>query len=140
MVEYKYITLRDNPALKETAAKWFSSKWKAPTEAYLQCMSDYLTRKTELGWYLCLDGEKIIAGLGVVENDFHNRKDLSPNVCAVYTEQNYRKQGIAGKLLNMVVCLLTIRAFMKDMVGAFCVWSKVMAKNQCQECIFTIKV
>ena len=40
---------------------------------------------------------------GVIENDFHNRKDLSPNVCAVYTEEEYRKQGIAGVLLNMAV-------------------------------------
>ena len=31
------------------------------------------------------------------------RKDLSPNVCAVYTEEEYRGQGIAGKLLNIVV-------------------------------------
>ena len=66
-------------------------------------MTDYLNRKTEYGWYLCLDGEKIIGGLGVIENDFHDRKDLKPNVCAVYTEEAYRKQGIAGQLLNTVV-------------------------------------
>jgi predicted acetyltransferase len=41
--------------------------------------------------------------MGVIENDFHDRKDLSPNVCAAYTEEEYRCQGIAGKLLNMVV-------------------------------------
>ena len=53
-------------------------------------------------WYVCLDGEKIIAGMGVIENDFHDRKDLTPNVCAVYTEQLYRRQGLAGRLLNYV--------------------------------------
>lgn len=42
------------------------------------------------------------AGLGVIENDFHNRKDLTPNVCAVYTEENRRLQGIAGALLARV--------------------------------------
>jgi len=41
--------------------------------------------------------------MGVIENDFHNRKDLSPNICAVYTEEEYRNQGIAGNLLNMTV-------------------------------------
>ena len=45
----------------------------------------------------------IVGGLGVIENDFHDRKDLAPNVCAVYTDETYRKQGIAGNLLNMVV-------------------------------------
>lgn len=49
-----------------------------------------------------MDGEKIIAGLGVIENDFHDRKDLTPNVCAVYVEENHRKQGIAGDMLNFV--------------------------------------
>lgn len=79
------------------------TKWGVPTNAYLECMEDYLEMKTEYGWYLCLDGDKIIGGMGVIENDFHNRKDLSPNVCAVYTEAEYRGQGIAGHLLNMVV-------------------------------------
>ena len=40
--------------------------------------------------------------MGVIENDFHNRKDLTPNVCAVYTEKDRRGEGIAGKLLNFV--------------------------------------
>lgn len=74
-----------------------------PKEAYLECMKDYLDKKTEYGWYVCLDNNKIIGGLGVIENDFHDRKDLTPNVCAVYTDEQYRSKGIAGKLLNMVV-------------------------------------
>ena len=100
---YQYITLREMPAVKEQAAEWFHSKWGVPKEAYLECMNAYLEKETEYGWYLCLDGEKIIGGLGVIENDFHDRKDLAPNVCAVYTEEKYRGKGIAGKLLNMVV-------------------------------------
>ena len=66
-------------------------------------MTAYLNRETEYGWYLCIDGNRIIGGMGVIENDFHDRKDLTPNVCAVYTEEAYRGQGIAGQLLNMVV-------------------------------------
>lgn len=103
MKEYRYITLREEPVWKEKAASWFHEKWKVPREAYLECMDAYLKKETEYGWYLCLDGEKIVAGMGVIENDFHDRKDLSPNVCAVYTEQSYRSQGIAGKLLHLVV-------------------------------------
>lgn len=103
MGEYEYIVLRDRPELKDMAAEWFHNKWGVPTEAYLECMNDYLDGKTEYGWYLCLDGDKIVGGMGVIENDFHDRKDLSPNVCAVYTEEDYRCQGIAGKLLNLVV-------------------------------------
>ena len=103
MKEFKYITLREKPELKDAAASWFHGKWGVPKEAYLECMEAYLSKGTEYGWYLCLDGENIIAGMGVIENDFHDRKDLSPNVCAVYTDEEYRGKGIAGNLLNKVV-------------------------------------
>lgn len=103
MAEFQYITLRENSELKQKAAEWFHSKWGVPTEAYLECMEAYLNGDTEYGWYLCMDEERILGGLGVIENDFHDRKDLAPNVCAVYTEEAYRGQGIAGKLLNLVV-------------------------------------
>ena len=100
---YRYIKLREMPELKTSAAEWFHNKWGVPQEAYLECMDDYLNNKTEYGWYLCMDNEQIVGGLGVIENDFHDRKDLTPNVCAVYTDEDYRKHGIAGNLLNMVV-------------------------------------
>lgn len=100
---YSYIDLRQRPQLKDIAAEWFSEKWNIPVTAYLACMDDYLTGKTEYGWFLCLDGNQIVGGLGVIENDFHDRKDLTPNVCAVYTEKEYRCKGIAGRLLGMAV-------------------------------------
>ena len=103
MKDYKYITLKDDPAFMEPAAEWFHSKWGVPKEAYLECMKSYLNCETEYGWYLCLDGDSIVGGLGVIQNDFHDRKDLSPNICAVYTEEDHRGKGIAGHLLDMAV-------------------------------------
>ena len=97
------ITLREKPELIERAAAWFHSKWGVPEQAYFACMQAYLSGESEYGWYLCMDGEQIVAGMGVIENDFHDRKDLAPNVCAVYTEEAYRCRGIAGKLLDYVV-------------------------------------
>lgn len=104
-----FITLRDDPSLKEKAAQWFHSKWGVPEEAYLECMESYLSRETEYGWYLCMDEDTIAGGLGVIENDFHERKDLTPDICAVYTEEEYRGKGIAGRLLEMAVSDLRIR-------------------------------
>ncbi len=103
MRQFTYITLRQRPELKEQAAQWFHQKWGVPQEAYLECMDDYLRGKTEYGWYLCVEGDRIVGGLGVIENDFHDRKDLTPNICAVYTESDYRCNGIAGRLLDMAV-------------------------------------
>ena len=99
----RFLSLRERPDLKTAAAEWFHAKWGVPADAYLACMSAYLDRETELGWHLCLYEGMIVAGLGVVENDFHDRKDLSPNICAVYTEEAFRGRGIAGRLLNFAV-------------------------------------
>ena len=101
--ELRFITLRERPELEQEAAEWFHSKWRVPTSAYLECMDAYLSGETELGWYLCLDGERIVGGMGVIENDFHDRRDLAPNVCAVYTEEDHRCLGIAGMLLDLTV-------------------------------------
>ena len=100
---FTYITLRERPQLKNYASEWFHSKWYVPKQAYLECMEAYINGESEYGWYLCMDGEKIVGGLGVIENDFHDRKDLTPNICAVYTEEEYRCNGIAGHLLDMAV-------------------------------------
>ena len=103
MNELQYVKLKEKPELMDIAAQWFHSKWGVPTEAYLECMNSYLAGETELGWFLCLDGDRIVGGLGVIENDFHDRPDLTPNICAVYTEESCRGQGVAGRLLNMAV-------------------------------------
>lgn len=66
-------------------------------------MNDALsTEKGFTQWYLAINGGKIIGGLGVIENDFHERKDLSPNVCAVFVEESARKNGVARALLSLV--------------------------------------
>lgn len=103
MNSFSYVALREKPSLKDKAAQWFHDKWGVPKDAYLDCMENYLKKETEYGWYLCLDNEKIVGGVGVIENDFHDRKDLSPNICALYVEEKYRNKGIAGRLLEVVV-------------------------------------
>ena len=60
MSDLKYIILRDCPELMDRAASWFHEKWGVPKEAYQECMETYLSGATEDGWYLCLDGERIV--------------------------------------------------------------------------------
>ena len=99
-MEYSLVPLRDKPDMLQKAAAWFHQKWGVPMEAYRESMEDCLTGKGPVPqWYLALDGERIVGGMGV---DFHHRKDLAPNVCAVYTEEDRRCQGIAGALLGLV--------------------------------------
>lgn len=102
-MNYEIIRIIDKPKLKEQAAKWFHEKWGIPLEAYLESMDECLTKiKPVPQWYIVMEENRIIGGLGVIENDFHNRKDLAPNVCAVYVEEDKRCHGVAGSLLNYV--------------------------------------
>lgn len=102
-MEYKIIRLADRPEIKEQAAQWFHEKWQIPLEAYLESMEESLTGKGPVPqWYVAVEDDRIIGGMGVIENDFHDRKDLTPNVCAVYTEEDRRGRGVAGALLNDV--------------------------------------
>ena len=97
------IRLTDRPEMKNEMASWFHQKWGVPLEAYLESMDKCLTRSSAVPqWYVAVEDTRIIGGLGVIDNDFHDRKDLRPNVCAVYTEPDKRGNGVAGVLLDFV--------------------------------------
>lgn len=102
-MKYEILKIQEHPELKQISAEWFHSKWNIPVEAYLDSMNECL-KKTDIipQWYIVRDNENIIGGLGVIDNDFHNRKDLTPNICAVFVEESYRCRGIAGEMLNCV--------------------------------------
>ncbi len=97
------IKIREHAEISQKAAAWFHEKWGIPLEAYQESIGECLKgEKVIPQWYVAVENEAIIGGLGVIENDFHDRKDLTPNVCAVYVEENCRCRGIAGELLQYV--------------------------------------
>ncbi len=99
------LKIREHRELAERAAKWFHAKWSIPVEAYQESIAACLRGdKVIPQWYVALEQDEIIGGLGVIENDFHDRPDLTPNVCAVYVEKAWRCQGIAG-----LYCVLPVR-------------------------------
>lgn len=97
------IRLREHSELSAAAAEWFHEKWGIPLEAYAESIDACISGGEPVPqWYLAMEGGRILGGLGVIENDFHDRKDLTPNVCAVYVEEEYRCRGIAGEMLKFV--------------------------------------
>ena len=98
------IRISEHNDMIDRAATWFSSKWSVPREAYVDSMNESLAGKNPYPeWYVALnENGNIIAGAGVIENDFHTAKELSPNVCALYVESDFRNMGIAGILLKTV--------------------------------------
>lgn len=97
------LKLRDCPQWLDRGAAWFHAKWGVPLDAYRESMAACVKNLGAVPqWYVAVDGGQILGGLGVIENDFHNRPDLAPNVCAVYVEESHRRRGVAGALLNCV--------------------------------------
>lgn len=97
------IKLREHAELSAAAAEWFHEKWGIPVEAYAESIDECISGRDAVPqWYLFMEDGRIAGGLGVIENDFHDRRDLTPNVCAVYVEEEYRCRGIAGKMLHFV--------------------------------------
>lgn len=100
MEAYDIIALGTHPEWRIQAARWFHEKWEIPLEEYLTSIDESIRGIAPVPqWYVAVESQRIIAGAGVIENDFHNRKDLTPNVCALYVEPERRCRGIAGDLL-----------------------------------------
>lgn len=99
----QFLKIRKHCEMAKKVAQWFHEKWEVPLEAYKESIEACLKGENPVPqWYIAMDGDTIVGGLGVIENDFHDRKDLTPNVCALYVEETYRGKGIAGKLLRCV--------------------------------------
>lgn len=94
-------------ALAEVMHGW----WGIPIESYRESIGEAIRNAERRAagedsadiavpeWYMVMDGERIVGGAGVIENDFHPRRDLSPNLCALHVEESHRGRGIAGELL-----------------------------------------
>ncbi len=102
---WRIIALRNDASFAIIAADWFSSKWSIPKSVYEEsiavCTSNPNGRVPQ--WYLAVnERNEIIAGMGLIDNDFHDRPDLEPNICAVFVEKPYRGRGIAKTMLDYV--------------------------------------
>ncbi len=97
------IAIREHGEWIEEASVWFHTKWQIPAEEYKKSMQECLARTDSIPqWYIVVEQNRIIGGIGVIGNDFHERTDLSPNICALYVEESCRCNGIAGQLLHYV--------------------------------------
>ena len=89
------------PDSLENAAIWFSQKWGIPSETSRDSMVTCIQKETGIPqWYLVFEQQRIVAGAGVIANDYHDRVDLTPNLCALFVEESHRYRGIARLLLD----------------------------------------
>ncbi len=105
---YDIVDIRSIPQRREAAARWFYEKWGeaegVDQQEYLDSMNTSIDGRGAVPrWYVAVSQDgTIIGGAGVIENDFHERKDLAPNICALYVEPDFRCRGIAGNILEKI--------------------------------------
>ena len=98
------VSVYSRPELIERAVQWFAARLHIPPEAYRDSMAEGAADPLEIPkWYLAMEGEDILGGCGIIANDFHDRPDLTPNLCALWVDAPWRRRGIAGALLARAV-------------------------------------
>ena len=158
MSEYKYFTLREKPELKDVAADCFHKKWGVPTEAYLECMTDYLDKNTENGWYMCMLGDQIVGGLGVIDNvvnllsiklmkNGHNNGSVSNGgqkcycpVCGVASTHSYPVSFLNTRCLHHDVKLLNLSCHIMILQGNTLVVGQCIEQPVVLDGFFNIRI
>ena len=98
----KIISVRQNPAYKEIAVKYFQDSWPEISPAiYEDCISNSVNAKQSLPqWYLLEKDGEIIGCAGLITNDFISRMDLYPWICAIYIEEKHRGNAYGALLIE----------------------------------------
>ena len=102
-MNYQIIKISEQPNWILKAALWFSKKWKIKKEEYQKSMLESVNSPIP-EWYVLLDSNQtILAGAGVIENDFHPYHEFCPNLCAKKKKKKYRNQKLATHLIQFII-------------------------------------
>jgi N-acetylglutamate synthase-like GNAT family acetyltransferase len=100
--QYKIISIRNCPKYSERGIDWFASKWSIDRNEYEKSFYDCINKNDSLPqWYLVLDkNDEIVGGCGLIQNDFVDRTDLFPYLCALFVEEKARGNALGARLLE----------------------------------------
>lgn len=101
----KIISIRQQPDYKEIAAKYIHSKWgnESNYQLYEDSIFGCINTKEPLPyWYLLEDNNQIAGCIGLIDHDFISRTDLSPWLCSLYIEKDYRGNSLGNLLIEQV--------------------------------------
>lgn len=96
------IELSQNPEWTEKGINYFWKCWGNDSNFtfYEDCISHSLNATIDLPkFYLALEGDEIIGSYALLTNDLISRQDLMPWFACLFVNEEFRKKGIAEKLL-----------------------------------------
>ena len=100
----RIINIKDNPEYKEQFIEYFVLRWASEdsTNVYIDCISNASRKDSIPNWYLLLDDNIIVGCAGLISNDFISRMDLTPWLCALYIEEEYRGLAYGSLLIEKI--------------------------------------
>ena len=98
-------SVRENPEKWQAFSDYIASKRtdEEGKRLYEDCISHAVNASFCLPeWFVAFEGDVPVGCAGIITNDFISRMDLMPWLCALYVNEDKRKCGIAGKLIEKV--------------------------------------
>lgn len=102
MKQPQIVSVRQQPAIADTAIRYFQDKWASSESlmVYEDCIRHCIGAKAPLPqWYLVFMEDAVIGCAGLITNDFISRMDLYPWLCALYIEPAYRGRAYGALML-----------------------------------------
>ena len=99
----RMVSVRERPELAPDVIAFFQKHWATPASAkvYEDCIQSCLTAASPLpDWVMLMDGAEIVAGAGLIPNDFISRMDLTPWLCALIVEPEWRGHALGARLIR----------------------------------------
>ena len=100
------VSVRQQPAIADTAIRYFQDKWANPKSlmVYEDCIRHCIGAQVPLPqWYLLFMEDAVIGCAGLITNDFISRMDLDAWLCALYIEPAYRGRRLGEQLIGCAV-------------------------------------
>lgn len=97
------ISVREHPEWTDAAIAFFQDAWATDDSkmVYEDCIRQCVNRPSALPqWYILTLGKRIVAGCGLIPNDFISRMDLWPWICALYVDPECRGCALGSELLR----------------------------------------
>lgn len=102
-MELELFSIRERPELADDAIAFFQRHWATEDSmrVYDDCIRSCLESESPLPqWYVLMLNGKIVAGAGLITNDFISRMDLWPWLAALYVEEECRGCALGRELIR----------------------------------------
>ena len=93
--------------LLDQSIEYFWKHWgnESNFAFYKNCIENSFSDDNSIPkFYILLDEDKIIGSYALLSNDIISRQDLMPWFACLFIDENYRNQGLAGKLIKHGLC------------------------------------